>query len=96
MDLDPITAYKQIYAGISYGDYCFSIEQSYHPFYNAEASNIAAITETCCAQPNVPVRFNPAVVSHDPERGVFVAAEFFADRIDPIQLLDFAESLRIY
>gem|GEM_PF-5796332 len=93
---DPIKNYYQIYSSIVYGDYRFMIDRSYHPFYNSEASNITAITETCFAGSGVPAVFNPAVVSHDPERGVFIAAEFFNDKIDPIVLLDFAESFRIY
>ena len=96
MDYDPIKNYYQIYSSIVYGEYRFMIDRSYHPFYNSDASNITAITQTCYAPEDAAARFNPAVVAHDPERGVFIAVEFQSGRIDPIQLLDFAESLRIY
>lgn len=96
MEYDPVKNYYQIYSSIVYGGYRFMLDRSYHPFYNSEASNITALTETCFSDGSGPAVFNPAVVSHDAERGVFIAAEFFADKIDPIVLLDFAESFRIY
>ncbi|MBR6006496.1 MAG: hypothetical protein IK064_02595 [Clostridia bacterium] len=96
---DPIRNYYQIYSSVVYGNYRFLIDRSYHPFFNSEASNITAITQTVYSEETeegTAVRFNPAVVAHDPERGVFIAAEFLSDGIDPIELIDLAESLRIY
>ncbi len=93
---DAESGYERIYEVLTHGDYQFLIDKLYLPFYNGTASNLTAVSKTRYLRPDGAVQYNPAVLSADPERGVFIAAEFAIGRINALQFMDFAESLCIY
>ena len=88
--------YKRILAPLASGERAYLIESACRPFYSSAASNMTMLCQVRSGIDDGAVSYSPAVIAIDPERGVYVAVEFAASRVNALELMDFAESLCVY